>query len=87
MYFSNKLNVPASKCKGDVSEAVWQCCMDTIQVFLEDAGFDWKLLGPDVGDLEYVLSPRLDRNAAQHRCYLCMKTMFRQAWAQGRPAN
>ncbi|KAJ9517976.1 hypothetical protein QJQ45_004346 [Haematococcus lacustris] len=24
------------------------------QVFLEDAGFDWKVLGPDVRDLEYV---------------------------------
>lgn len=24
------------------------------QVFLEDAGFDWKLLGPDVGDVDYV---------------------------------
>lgn len=21
---------------------------------LEDAGFDWKILGPDVGDVEYV---------------------------------
>lgn len=25
-----------------------------LQVFLEDAGFDWKILGPDVADLEYV---------------------------------
>jgi hypothetical protein len=24
------------------------------QVFLEDAGFDWKVLGPDVTDLDYV---------------------------------
>lgn len=24
------------------------------KVFLEDAGFDWKVLGPDVGDVEYV---------------------------------
>ena len=24
------------------------------QVFLEDAGFDWKILGPDVSDVEYV---------------------------------
>ena len=24
------------------------------QVFLEDAGFDWKILGPDAGDLDYV---------------------------------
>lgn len=24
------------------------------KVFLEDAGFDWKILGPDVADLEYV---------------------------------
>lgn len=24
------------------------------KVFLEDAGFDWKLLGPDVSDLDYV---------------------------------
>ncbi|GBF90904.1 aldehyde dehydrogenase [Raphidocelis subcapitata] len=24
------------------------------KVFLEDAGFDWKLLGPDVGDVDYV---------------------------------
>jgi len=23
-------------------------------VFLEDAGFDWKVLGPDVSDMEYV---------------------------------
>jgi 1-pyrroline-5-carboxylate dehydrogenase len=25
-----------------------------MQVFLEDAGFDWKLLGPDVSDVDYV---------------------------------
>lgn len=25
-----------------------------MQVFLEDAGFDWKILGPDVGHIEYV---------------------------------
>lgn len=25
-----------------------------LQVFLEDAGFDWKILGPDVQDFEYV---------------------------------
>ena len=25
-----------------------------MQVFLEDAGFDWKILGPDVRDLDYV---------------------------------
>lgn len=24
------------------------------QVFLEDAGFDWKILGPDVSNEEYV---------------------------------
>jgi 1-pyrroline-5-carboxylate dehydrogenase len=24
------------------------------KVFLEDAGFDWKVLGPDVGDIDYV---------------------------------
>jgi 1-pyrroline-5-carboxylate dehydrogenase len=24
------------------------------KVFLEDAGFDWKVLGPDVGDVDYV---------------------------------
>lgn len=23
-------------------------------MFLEDAGFDWKVLGPDVGDVDYV---------------------------------
>lgn len=23
-------------------------------MFLEDAGFDWKLLGPDVGEVDYV---------------------------------
>lgn len=25
-----------------------------MQVFLEDAGFDWKILGPDVSDFDYV---------------------------------
>jgi 1-pyrroline-5-carboxylate dehydrogenase len=25
-----------------------------MQVFLEDAGYDWKLLGPDVSDVDYV---------------------------------
>lgn len=24
------------------------------QVFLEDAGFDWKVLGPDVSDPDYI---------------------------------
>lgn len=24
------------------------------KVKLEDAGFDWKILGPDVGDVDYV---------------------------------
>jgi 1-pyrroline-5-carboxylate dehydrogenase len=24
------------------------------KVYLEDAGFDWKILGPDVGDVDYV---------------------------------
>jgi 1-pyrroline-5-carboxylate dehydrogenase len=24
------------------------------KVFLEDAGFDWKILGPDVSDVDYV---------------------------------
>lgn len=24
------------------------------QVFLEDAGYDWKVLGPDVSDVDYV---------------------------------
>ena len=28
------------------------CC--GAQVYLEDAGFDWKILGPDVSDFEYV---------------------------------
>lgn len=26
----------------------------TPQVFLEDAGYDWKVLGPDVSDVDYV---------------------------------
>jgi hypothetical protein len=26
----------------------------TMQVYLEDAGFDWKILGPDVTDFDYV---------------------------------
>ncbi len=25
-----------------------------LQVYLEDAGFDWKILGPDVMDFDYV---------------------------------
>lgn len=25
-----------------------------VQVFLEDAGFDWKILGPDVSNVDYV---------------------------------
>ena len=25
-----------------------------VQVFLEDAGFDWKVLGPDVSNIDYV---------------------------------
>ena len=25
-----------------------------MQVFLEDAGFDWKILGPDVAEPDYV---------------------------------
>ena len=25
-----------------------------MQVFLEDAGFDWKVLGPDVSNIDYV---------------------------------
>ena len=25
-----------------------------LQIFLEDAGFDWKILGPDVSDFDYV---------------------------------
>ena len=24
------------------------------RIKLEDAGFDWKILGPDVGDVDYV---------------------------------
>ena len=28
------------------------CC--AAQVYLEDAGFDWKILGPDVSDFDYV---------------------------------
>lgn len=28
--------------------------MSLSQVFLEDAGFDWKILGPDVRDVDYV---------------------------------
>ena len=27
---------------------------DGFQVFLEDAGFDWKILGPDVSEIDYV---------------------------------
>lgn len=27
---------------------------DCAQVFLEDAGFDWKILGPDVAEPDYV---------------------------------
>jgi acyl-CoA reductase-like NAD-dependent aldehyde dehydrogenase len=33
--------------------AVAACCM-LLQVFLEDAGYDWKVLGPDVQDVDYV---------------------------------
>lgn len=29
------------------------CCL-ALQVFLEDAGYDWKLLGTDVPDIDYV---------------------------------
>lgn len=29
-------------------------CPASRQVFLEDAGFDWKVLGPDVQDFDYV---------------------------------
>lgn len=25
-----------------------------VQVYLEDAGFDWKVMGPDVANLDYV---------------------------------
>ena len=28
--------------------------MCELQVFLEDAGFDWKILGPDVSNVDYV---------------------------------
>jgi hypothetical protein len=29
-------------------------CWVLLQVFLEDAGYDWKVLGPDVSDVDYV---------------------------------
>ena len=35
--------------------AYWlTCAWDCAQVFLEDAGFDWKILGPDVAEPDYV---------------------------------
>ena len=30
------------------------CSFYDVQVFLEDAGFDWKILGPDVAHQDYV---------------------------------
>ncbi len=42
------VNVCASRSSGN------DVLCRAAQVYLEDAGFDWKILGPDVSDFEYV---------------------------------
>ena len=32
----------------------WWSGLLCVQVYLEDAGFDWKILGPDVSDMDFV---------------------------------
>lgn len=40
-----------------------------VQVKVEDAGFDWKILGPDVQEEEYV-AHTCDQDAYAYRCFL-----------------
>jgi hypothetical protein len=37
-----------------VEAAVFTPTSQRPQIFLEDAGFDWKILGPDVHEFDYV---------------------------------
>ena len=42
-------------------------CVSFYQVKVEDAGFDWKILGPDVQEEDYV-AHTCDQDAYAYRC-------------------
>jgi hypothetical protein len=55
-----------------------------LQVFLEDAGFDWKILGPDVHDFDYV-AWQCDQDAyacSGQKCSAQSILFMHDAWAE-----
>ena len=55
-----------------------------LQVFLEDAGFDWKILGPDVQNVDYV-AWQCDQDAyacSGQKCSAQSMLFMHKNWAQ-----
>ena len=69
---------------GDVC-LVWKTHSESLlQVFLEDAGFDWKVLGPDVSDIDYV-AWQCDQDAyacSGQKCSAQSLLFMHKNWAQ-----
>jgi hypothetical protein len=55
-----------------------------VQIFLEDAGFDWKILGPDVSSVDYV-AWQCDQDAyacSGQKCSAQSLLFMHKNWAQ-----
>jgi hypothetical protein len=62
----------------------FQCAAVAPQVFLEDAGFDWKILGPDVSNEAYV-AWQCDQDAyacSGQKCSAQSVLFMHSNWAQ-----
>ena len=71
-------------CPAAVSDALPSLLLLPPQVFLEDAGFDWKILGPDVSNEAYV-AWQCDQDAyacSGQKCSAQSVLFMHSNWAQ-----
>ena len=71
-------------CNTDTASASRQTPFPGLQVFLEDAGFDWKILGPDVQNVDYV-AWQCDQDAyacSGQKCSAQSMLFVHKNWAQ-----
>ena len=79
-----RLAVAAHACAPETSCTAAPACTACLQVFLEDAGFDWKILGPDVHDFDYV-AWQCDQDAyacSGQKCSAQSILFMHDAWAE-----
>ena len=71
-------------CDSDTASTSRHTPFPGLQVFLEDAGFDWKILGPDVQNVDYV-AWQCDQDAyacSGQKCSAQSMLFMHKNWAQ-----